>query len=89
MLMSRLQYRLASVAAISVLVALGFFLRKSPDFHVRLEPGNNPKAWIYSGPEAEDKVVVMAKIQSDDVDWVFDHLPECVTPVLLLLLPRC
>lgn len=87
--MLRLQYRFAFVAATLVLVALGLFLKTNPDLHVRLELGNNSKAWIYSGPEAEDKAVIMAKVQNDDVDWVFNHLPECMAPALLLWLPQC
>ncbi len=65
MLTLRLQYRSALVDAILVLVALGLFLKTDPDFHLRLELGNDSKAWIYSDPQAEDKAVIMAKIQSD------------------------
>ena len=85
MLVSRFSYRIALVVAIFVLVALRLFLWTSSDFSFRLRLGNNPKAWIYSGPEAEDKAVVMAKIQSDDVNWVFEHLPEYVAPERVLL----
>lgn len=34
------------------------------------------KAWIFRGPYAEDKVVVIAKIHDDDVNWVTDELWE-------------
>ena len=37
------------------------------------------KDYIYRGPESEDKVVVLAKIHSEDVTWVMNELPEYVT----------
>lgn len=84
MLMLKLHYRFALVAAILGLVSLGFFLKTNAHFNFPLALGQNPKAWIYSGPEAEDKAVIMAKIQGDDVSWVFEHLPEYVPSVSLL-----
>jgi hypothetical protein len=88
MLISKLQYRFALVATILVLVALGLLFKTKLDFIFGLQLGNESnepnkpndlKAWIYSAPEAEDKAVVLAKVHSEDVNWVFDHLQEYAT----------
>lgn len=41
---------------------------------------NNDGSFIYAPPEAEDKVVVMAKMGDDNVDWAYEQLPESVIP---------
>ncbi|EXJ71512.1 uncharacterized protein A1O5_05320 [Cladophialophora psammophila CBS 110553] len=91
MLISRLQYRFALVATSLVLFVLGLLYKTKATVSLRLQLGNAPnepnglnkpddsKAWIYSGPEAEDKAVILAKVRSEDVNWVFDYLQECVT----------
>lgn len=38
------------------------------------EDYDNP--YIFKGPKAEDKVVVLAKIKKESVDWVQKELPE-------------
>lgn len=35
--------------------------------------------------EVGDKIIVMAKLEEEDTDWVQDELPEYVTPLLSLL----
>jgi len=35
---------------------------------------DNP--YVYKGPQAEDKVLVMAKIKRENVNWVRKELPE-------------
>lgn len=32
--------------------------------------------YILKGPQAEDKVIVMAKMEAEDVSWVAEELPE-------------
>lgn len=38
------------------------------------EDYDNP--YIFKGPKAEDKVLVLAKIRKENVDWVQKELPE-------------
>ncbi|KAK6383034.1 hypothetical protein LTS17_003704 [Exophiala oligosperma] len=76
MLMLKLQCRFYVVAVILFLFFLSFFLDTDSELNLPLAFRQNPQAWIYSGPEAEDKAVIIAKIQSDDVSWVFEHLPD-------------
>ena len=33
-------------------------------------------SFIAKGPEAEDKVIVIAKMKEENVDWLFDDLKE-------------
>ncbi len=80
MLMLKLQCRFYVVAVILFLFFLSFFLDTDSELNLPLAFRQNPQAWIYSGPEAEGKAVIRAKIQSDDVSWVFEHLPEYVPP---------
>ncbi|OAL33959.1 hypothetical protein AYO20_06794 [Fonsecaea nubica] len=97
MLLSKLQYRLASVVAILVLLTLDLLWKLKTGGTVRFRLGyqsdksspriesnrvnglkkpNGSKAWIYSGPEAEDKAVILAKTHGEDVSWVFDNLQD-------------
>ncbi|OQV05269.1 hypothetical protein CLAIMM_10037 isoform 2 [Cladophialophora immunda] len=91
MLISKPHSRLLSVVTILVIVALrslcGWrvdgslifqFGQRSDKSSTSNKPSNS-KGWIYSGPKAEDKAVILAKVRGEDVDWVFDNLQEYVT----------
>lgn len=105
MLISRLQFRVISIAAVLALLALGllYSAESYPEVAARLPYGNeflnpsvfiNPldgvkqrlgvgkasaqKTWLYAGPEAQDKAVIMAKVHTEDVSWAYEHLSESV-----------
>lgn len=59
---------------ILILIGVGIFLCFLPFFRGRTQPWtlSNPalgSPFIYKGPEAQDKVVVMAKMVNQTVDW--------------------
>ncbi|KIX98829.1 uncharacterized protein Z520_05290 [Fonsecaea multimorphosa CBS 102226] len=78
MLGSRLRHRYSWLAATVSLVSITLFFWSSHsnflDFRTRLSGSNS--AWIDRGPEAEDKAVILAKIQTEDVSWVLNELPD-------------
>lgn len=70
----------------AIIAALTFVLSIFSLWHTYTRTANYPlgdysfqKDYIYRGPESEDKVVVLAKIHSDDTSWVMNELPEYVT----------
>ncbi|KIW91936.1 uncharacterized protein Z519_06918 [Cladophialophora bantiana CBS 173.52] len=78
MLVSRVKYRYIWLATAALLISIVLFLWSShssfPGFWVRLSSSDS--AWIYKGPVAEDKVVILAKIKAEDVSWVASELPD-------------
>ncbi len=42
----------------------------------RLHVAISSSGYISKGPQAEDKVIVMGRIEGEDVDWVARELPE-------------
>ncbi|OAP63616.1 hypothetical protein AYL99_02843 [Fonsecaea erecta] len=78
MLGSRFRHRYSWSAAAVFLLSVTFLswssLPRFLDVWNNLFSGN--RAWIYRGPEAEDKAVILAKIKAEDVSWVTNELPD-------------
>jgi hypothetical protein len=72
--------RFATIAALIFVLSI-FTLWHTYTRTANYPPGDySPqKDYVYRGPESEDKVVVLAKIHSDDISWVMNELPEYVT----------
>ncbi|KIW26790.1 uncharacterized protein PV07_06596 [Cladophialophora immunda] len=100
MLISKPHSRLLSVVTILVIVALrslcGWrvdgslifqFGQRSDKSSTSNKPSNS-KGWIYSGPKAEDKAVILAKVRGEDVDWVFDNLQDWKQAIYYMDDPR-
>jgi hypothetical protein len=92
MLISKLQYRVIFIAAILGLIVLGLLYRSYPDVPYRFthgygssEPNGESaveekplaqKSWLYAGPKAQDKAVIMARIHTEDVSWAYEQLSD-------------
>lgn len=78
MLVPKVRQRLLWLAAILFVVLLLSFFRTSlpsvSGFWIDTSSGH--RAWIYKGPDAQDKAVILAKIKSEDVSWVSQELQE-------------
>ena len=71
--------RKAPVAAIGVLVLLGLGWLSRPHVTEKWSSAigsDSQSSYISKGPQAEDKVVVMAKMATDNVDWVAEKLQD-------------
>lgn len=71
------------------LVGVVFFLGSLRYLRERAQPRTNSEpmsgsSYIFKGPDAQDKVVVVAKIANQTVDWVYEGLKEFVFPWLHL-----
>lgn len=75
----RRRYATAVVALLTILATLLYF--NSSLIPPRDSLGSD---FIYRGPDAEDKAIVMARMGYEDVSWVAEELPEYVH----LLFPR-
>ena len=79
MLISRAKHRYVWLAAVVLLVLL--FLVRNDDSRLSnfwIKSSSGGRAWIYKGPEAQDKAVILAKMKTEDVGWVSSELPEYV-----------
>lgn len=69
----RRRYAAALVALLTILATLLYF--NSSLIPPRTALGSD---FIYRGPDAEDKAIVMARMGYEDVSWVAEELPEYV-----------
>jgi hypothetical protein len=80
MLVSRPRYLVVSAAFVLTLAGLFLLYTTRPTLTLWPQLGRDelvdPKTWVYGGPLAKDKVVVMAKIRSENASWVFENLQE-------------
>ena len=89
MLLSRVRHRYIALVAIALCIcwsALYWHLlpAASGKWYSQLKAfGRNnswlpssQRSWIFKGPDAEDKAVILAKIHDEDVSWVMNELQE-------------
>lgn len=78
MLIRKVKYLHVWLVVIGFCAFIPLFFRyqfwNSPGLWVLSSSGR--RAWIYKGPDAQDKAVIVAKIKTDDVSWIFDQLQE-------------
>ncbi|OQU93522.1 hypothetical protein CLAIMM_00021 [Cladophialophora immunda] len=78
MLGSRVRNRYSWLATAALLVSIILFLfnKHSSFLSLWIRLAGSDRAWIYKGPEAGDKAVILAKIKAEDVSWVLSELSD-------------
>lgn len=78
MLIPRARYRYLWLTAIVLCVTVLFYLELdySKCAGLLTLSSSDQKSWIYKGPEAQDKAVILAKLKTEDVSWMSTELPE-------------
>lgn len=88
MWISKLQYRWLFIAVVLILFLLGSLHHAHLNVYTLslylgtgkqselLEADAEQRSWLYAGPNAQDKAVVMARTYSEDVSWAYEHLSE-------------
>jgi hypothetical protein len=77
-MLSRIRWLFAFIAVLIFLGSLRYLRQRIRPW---IDPGPvTGSPFIYKGPDAQDKVIVMAKIANQTVDWAFEGLKELVIP---------
>lgn len=63
-------------STVTLFVLLYLWLSGSLSSPPRTSEDDYDNPYVYKGPKAEDKVLVLAKIKKERVDWVRKELPE-------------